>query len=124
MIDRTIAAAVIVAERALLDPTVRADPATLDCWLDHDFTEIGQSGRLWTRAEIIADLRTSDQSSFATAQLTDPVVRELAPQCYLLTYVLQIGARRSRRSSIWRNRDGQWRMLFHQGTPLPEIEKA
>lgn len=109
---------IVAAERALLDPAVRADPEALDRWLDDDFTEIGQSGRFWTREEIFADLLATDQSAYDTAELSEPLVRELAPDCYLLTYVVQVGARRSRRSSIWRWRDGQWRMSFNQGTPL------
>ena len=111
-------AAVIAAEMTLLDPAVRTDHDTLESWLDDDFTEIGQSGRFWTRDEILADLLSTDQSEFETAELTEPLVREIAPDCYLVTYVVQVGPRRSRRSSIWRNNDGQWRMTFNQGTPL------
>lgn len=101
--DKAIFEAIIAAERSLLDP---------------DFTEIGQSGRLWTRDEILAALPTADQSDFAAAELTERQVRELAPDCYLLTYAVRIGDRRSLRSSIWRNRDGQLRLIFNQGTPL------
>ncbi len=116
----SIADTIIQAERTMLDPAVRSDPVALDRWLDPDFTEIGQSGRLWTRADILADLTNTDQSSYAAAELSEPHVRELAPDCYLLTCVVQVGDRRSRRSSIWRLRDGQWRMAFDQGTSLPE----
>ena len=112
------AQSVIDGELALLDPAVRTDPLALERWLDPEFTEIGQSGRLWTRDEILDDLITTDQSDYAEAELTEPLVRELAPHCYLLTYVVQIGDRRSRRSSIWRFRDGQWQMIFNQGTQL------
>lgn len=116
--DEPISVAVVRAERALLDPTIRTDRAALECWLDPEFTEIGQSGRLWTRDEIIADLLATDQSDYARAELSEPRVRELAPDCYLLTYVAKMGDRRSRRSSIWRIREGQWRMTFNQGTPV------
>jgi hypothetical protein len=122
MIDQSIADAVIAAERALLDPAVRTDRAALERWLDPEFTEIGQSGRLWTRDEILDDLLTTDQSGYAAAELTEPQVRELSPDCYLLTYVVQIADRRTRRSSIWRLHAGQWRMIFNQGTPLSDID--
>jgi len=121
--DHRIAADVVAAETKLLDPAVRTDPLALDRWLDPDFTEIGQSGRLWTRDEIFKDLLSTDQSAYAAAELSEPQVRELAPDCYLLTSVVQIGDRRSRRSSIWRLRDGQWRMAFNQGTPFPSTEE-
>ena len=123
MTDESIADTIIAAERTLLDPAIRSDRAALDRWLDPEFTEIGKSGRLWTRDEILDDLLTTDQSDYAEAELTEPLVRELAPHCNLLTYVVQIGDRRSRRSSIWRFRDGHWRMAFNQGTPLSSIEK-
>jgi len=117
MDDATIEA-VIAAERTLLDPAIRTDRAALEHWLDPEFTEIGQSGRLWTRAEILDDLLATGQSAFETAELTEPQVRQLAPDCYLLTYVVHIGGRRSRRSSIWRFRAGQWRLIFNQGTRI------
>lgn len=117
-VDESIAKAVVAAERVLLDPAVRRDPAALERWLDDDFTEIGQSGRFWTRDATFADLLSTDQSEYEIAELSEPLVREIAPDCYLLTYVVQVGPRRSRRSSIWRNHDGQWRMTFNQGTPI------
>lgn len=122
MVDQSMSDTVLRADLTLLDPVIRTDRAALERWLDPDFTEIGQSGRLWTRDEIIDDLLTTDQSPYAASGLSEPHVRELAPDCYLLTYVAQVGKCRSRRSSIWRNRDGQWRMVFNQGTPLPSPE--
>ena len=118
LMSRSTEESIIAAERALLDPAIRTDRAALERWLDPEFTEIGQSGRLWTRAEILDDLLTTDQSDYASAELTEPQVRELSPNCYLLTYVVQIGNRRTRRSSIWCLRAGQWRMSFNQGTSI------
>lgn len=118
MNDESIVEAVIAAERTLLDPAIRRDRAALEQWLDPDFTEIGQSGRFWTSDEIFADLLSTDQSAYATAGLTDPRVLKLAENCYLLTFVVQVGDRRSRRSSIWRLCDDRLRIVFHQGTPI------
>lgn len=112
-----VEARIVAAERTLLDPAIRTDAAQLERWLDPDFTEIGQSGTFWTREAVFADLLSTDQSGYETAELTEPAVRELAEDVYLLTYIVQIGARRSRRSSIWRERDGQLQMVFNQGTP-------
>jgi len=42
----------------------------------------------------------------------------------LLTYISSIKdtplaeSKQAMRSSIWRLTDGQWRMVFHQGTPM------
>jgi ribonuclease HI len=117
--DDRIAADVVAAEKTLLDPAIRGDRAALDQWLDPEYTEIGQSGRLWSRDEIFEDLLSSDQRVYATADLSEPRVRELARDCYLLTYVIQVGERHSRRSSIWRIRDGHLRTVFNQGTSFP-----
>jgi len=112
-----IEARVIAAERTLLDPAIRMDRAALERWLDPTFTEIGQSGTFRTRKAVIEDLLTSDQSDYETAELSEPRVTRPADDVFLLTYVVQVGARRSRRSSIWRFDGGQPRMVFNQGTP-------
>lgn len=112
-----IEARIVAAERMLLDPAVRSNRDALEKWLDPEFTEIGQSGTYWTREAVIADLLATDQSAFTIVELSEPRVNHLAEDVYLLTYVVQIGERRSRRSSIWRERDGQLRMVFNQGTP-------
>jgi hypothetical protein len=111
-------ARIVAAERALLDPAVRRDADELDARLDPEFTEIGQSGTFWTRDAVLADLTSTDQSSYETAELSETRVLELTDDVYLLTYVVQIGDRRSRRSSIYRTRGSEPRMVFNQGTPL------
>lgn len=114
-----IEARIVAAERALLDPAVRGDRAEVERRLDPAFTEIGQSGAFWTREAVLADLTTNDQSRYASAELSETRTLELANGVFLLTYVVQIGEWRSRRSSIYRMRDGRLCMVFNQGTPLP-----
>ena len=53
MVDDEVAA-VIERELALLTPEVRGSADQLEELLDPDFGEIGKSGRLWTRDEMIA----------------------------------------------------------------------
>ena len=55
-IDRETFDRVAAAEARLLDPQVRRDPERLARLLAPDFREIGQSGRLWDREGIIAQL--------------------------------------------------------------------
>ncbi|MDZ5144711.1 DUF4440 domain-containing protein [Microbacterium testaceum] len=45
------------AEETLLHPAVRSNPRELNRLLDPAFIEVGQSGRRWTRDEIVAALR-------------------------------------------------------------------
>lgn len=117
--DPAIMERLLLAELALLDPAVRADRDAVEAMLDPEFTEIGQSGTFWTRDAVVDTLLSNDQSVYAHAELAEPRVTELAEQVYLLTYVVQIGAWRSRRSSIWRFDGDRPRMVFNQGTALP-----
>ncbi|TXG81588.1 MAG: DUF4440 domain-containing protein [Thermomicrobiales bacterium] len=110
---------VLLVELTLLDPQVRTDRDALGAMLDPEFSEIGQSGRFWTRDEIISDLPDNDQAEYGQAEATDFRFVALAEGCYLVTYLLEIEEQRSRRSSIWREREGELAMVFHQGTPTP-----
>lgn len=106
------------SEEALLTPHVRNDPERLGRLLADDFTEIGQSGRRWTRDEIIAALvSTTDPTT--DASLTDREARLIAPDVVQLSYRLRFGTRISRRSSLWRRDHDELRCIFHQGTPVP-----
>ena len=104
-------------ELALLTPEVRCDPMRLDGWLADDFREIGQSGRLWERGEIIAALATSEEP-LSAAVVSERDERLLGPDTVLLAYRLVFGDRSSRRSSLWRLERGTMRCFFHQGTSL------
>lgn len=82
-----------------------------------DFWEVGASGRRYSRAFVLdlLDQREPDPAE-RDWQTRDFQCRELGPDTYLLTYTLAQGERISRRSTIWRCCDGQWQVLFHQGT--------
>ena len=88
--------------------------------LTDDFWEVGASGRVYDREQILAILadrmRNPPEDHWETG---DVRCQELAPDVYLLTYALRRGGRHTRRSSIWRRTAGGWRMQFHQGTEVP-----
>ncbi len=113
--DALIAAA-WAAEEMLLHPAVRAHAGELERFLDPDFVEIGQSGRRWTRDEIIAALR-AEPGADPSPVIAERDARVLGPTTVLLTYLLRFEDRVSRRSSLWRC-DPAPRCLFHQGTPV------
>ncbi|ALE04928.1 hypothetical protein AL755_04545 [Arthrobacter sp. ERGS1:01] len=108
------ALAVIVAlERELMDPEVRADEAKLGMLLHKDFAEIGASGRLWDRKDIIAELVTADANEASLEVLgLDSVDADTA----LLTYRSVESRGSVLRSSLWRRDNGRWQVRFHQGT--------
>jgi hypothetical protein len=59
----------IERELALLTPDVRGSADQLEELLDPDFGEIGRSGRLWTRGEMIAALVKDTDPPFGAATL-------------------------------------------------------
>jgi len=105
----TIEAQLRHLEELLLQPEVRSSPERVAALLADDFVEFGSSGRVFNKEQIIAALRGESPvkrsvSRFECVMLSDSVA--------LVRYRLT----RSLRSSIWRLSDGQWRMVFHQGT--------
>jgi glyoxylase I family protein len=116
-----IAAHLFDLETQLHRQDVRADEAALRRLIAEEFFEFGVSGTVWTRDAIVEALR---DESFSPREVTDFKVTMLAEGVVLVTYrghrfaTPQRPASDSLRSSIWRLRDGQWQMLFHQGTVL------
>ncbi|GAA1497780.1 DUF4440 domain-containing protein [Paeniglutamicibacter kerguelensis] len=79
------------AEARLLDLQVRRDPVLLARLLAPNFREIGQSGRLWDREEIIAQLCSEPGRPPATPwPMNAKHVEALADGLFLLTYALEL----------------------------------
>jgi ribonuclease HI len=103
---------VVALERDLLSDEVRSDPATVAALLHPDWTEIGRSGRLWTREELLSVI----------APLTEPVTLDTVAvsrvdETTILLLWRSVGDQRSTlRSSLWVRDGGGWRQRFHQGT--------
>ena len=103
-------------ETELLSPNSRKSERVAQLLAD-GFTEIGSSGRVYTKADIISALRAEQPSSITASDFS---VQLIAPATALLCYSAcrqSASEVYSRRSSIWQLQNGQWRMLFHQGTP-------
>ena len=108
---------VVELELALLTASVRRSRTQLEALLDPEFREVGASGRLRTREEIIADLVDGDEGGPIEAVQVE--AHEVAPDVVLVTFLTDPGGRAARRSSLWRSVGGSWRLLHHQGTLLP-----
>ena len=107
---------VIKMELSLLTSAVRSSPLEVDAQLDADYQEIGASGRLWTRASTMEAL-AEESADDARVEASDMQGRDVTPDLILLTYITTRDGRRARHSSLWRQTVGDWRVLFHQGTP-------
>lgn len=115
----TIINQIIKQETQLLDKVDSLDVLTE--LIDNEFIEIGSSAVIYDKAEVIRWLASNDQSERIGTSFKAHL---LAENIILLTYISSIKDtplaenQQAMRSSIWRLTDGQWRMVFHQGTPM------
>ncbi|NKX52059.1 DUF4440 domain-containing protein, partial [Arthrobacter deserti] len=105
---------VLALEEELLRPETRDDFGRMAMLLHPDFAEIGESGRLWTREDIINALRPEPA---ADSELDLLAVERLSEESILVTYRSRGRNGSSLRSSLWLREAGRWRLHFHQGTP-------
>ena len=107
-------------EEAVASAEVRSSAAKMGALLSDAFVEFGASGTVYDKASILKELDTG--SSAAKYRLEDFRVTPLGPMSALVTYRIPKGAppegaaNASLRSSVWVEEDGQWRIVFHQGT--------
>jgi hypothetical protein len=83
-----------------------------------EFWEVGASGNSYSREYVVEGLlkRYNNSEYKDIWQTRDFKLTEIAPNNYLLTYILQQEDRITRRATIWRYIDGKWKILYHQGT--------
>ena len=110
----------LLLEEKLLRPDIRKSVKDLDALLADDFIELGSSGRTYNKQEMLDILPTLPASKIV---LTDFQAKLLAPGVVLTIYrTAKLGEHNeppqcSLRSSIWIQGKGEWRIVFHQGTP-------
>lgn len=104
-------------EESLWLEKTRFDLAYMDSVLDETFFEYGRSGRIYTREEILAH---SYQEIKAKLPLENFQVHDIGENIKQVTYVSEVGNAklRANRSSIWVKKLSDWKLLFHQGTPV------
>ncbi|MEM9515079.1 MAG: AAC(3) family N-acetyltransferase [Actinomycetota bacterium] len=108
-------AQVIARERELLDPTCRANPERVAALLADDFTEIGKSGRVWTRAETLDALRAEPGTDVVTIGAMRG--EHVGPGLIVVRYATHLDHGMVHRTGWWRNTPSGWRCWFHQATP-------
>lgn len=112
--DASPEAIVEALERELLLPETRADLGRTGVLLHPDFTEIGSSGRIWTRDAMLMELEASPEGPVELELLG---ADRLGEGTVLLTYRSHARSGTTLRSSLWVHEGAQWRLRFHQGTP-------
>lgn len=85
-----------------------------------DFWEVGASGTVYTRDEVIdALMRRGPVPGDERWVLSEVRCRPLGGSTFALTYLLDQAGPRTRRLTIWRRSSGGWKAEYHQGTPVP-----
>jgi len=112
-VPQTVVEHVVDLERSLLSDEVRGDRASVAALLHPDWSEIGRSGRLWTRAELLDAIAPIPGG--CDFELIE--AREIASGVVRLLWRGTTDAGSTLRSSWWRSDRGDWRQVFHQGTP-------
>ena len=118
-----------VREEDVLDELVRREPifhraefgttrADFERMTEESFWEVGASGRRYSREFVLDELEKRHAVPHSDGwETSDFRCQKLAEDLYLLTYtLLQDKTRLTRRSTIWRRTDGDWKIVFHQGT--------
>lgn len=105
---------VVLLEMELLRPDVRGDLGRTGMLLHPDFTEVGSSGRIWSRDELMMAL---EDNPGETAEVEVISADRISNNTILLTYRSYGQTGSALRSSIWMLDDGRWRLRFHQSTP-------
>jgi hypothetical protein len=109
-------------ELSVLRKNVRGSRDELERILADDFYEVGTSGRLFDKESIIENLT---QESERTLVMQEFIATSLAKGVVLTTYriirkITDQEQATSRHCSVWKKRDDEWEMLYHQGTLEPK----
>lgn len=105
---------VLARELALLTDAVRSAAPAAARLLHPAFTEVGASGRVYDREEILAELAPLPRG----VEAVDLVADEVAPGAVLVRFTTTGGGRGAvHRTSLWVREGGQWLLRHHQGTP-------
>ncbi|WP_207760982.1 DUF4440 domain-containing protein [Holospora curviuscula] len=84
-----------------------------------EFCEVGASGNVYTKQDVIETLleRYNNPDYQDIWEAKHFALAKIATDNYLLTYILiQDKTRVTRRSTLWRRVNGDWKVLYHQGT--------
>ncbi|MCF6777326.1 GNAT family N-acetyltransferase [Thiotrichales bacterium 19X7-9] len=107
-------------EESLWIAQKRFDYDYMDQILDENFFEYGRSGKIYSRSETISH---QYQDISAKIPLENFQIHDINDHVKQVTYISEVGIEklRANRSSIWINKNNQWKLIFHQGTPINNL---
>lgn len=111
----------VSCERELLDPACRSDSRRVAALLADDFVEIGKSGRVWTRDEVVAELAAAPGMDGITVGPIDGQLIGAGLVFVRYTTHHHGGPGTVHRSGWWRRTTSGWTCWFHQATVVPDV---
>lgn len=104
-------------EISLLDPQVRKNIKELDRLIANNFYEIGASGKVYDKNNVLARLPL-EQNDEILGEVIDFEIDNITEYLIRANYILEEKTRRTRRTSIWQRQNDNYQMIFHQGTVI------
>ena len=117
---------VAMLEIELHDPSVRRNIARLEELLHDDFIEIGRSGAIYGKQQVISLLMSAKPVDVVSQDYAEHLAGDdLMLITYRSAHVDSEGvlSNFARRSSLWQQSGSGWRLRFHQGTPTGAFDK-
>ena len=111
-------------EEQLTNPSAEVTRAMLAKLIAPEFREYGSSGRIYDAETALASFKGGGRT---VVQIEGFRVERVASDVLLATYIARSASGSgwrppTLRSSLWHRHDGQWQVVFHQGTPMPVDE--
>lgn len=111
-------------EREMLEADKQGNWDAIARRMADDFLEIAGNGRYFNKQQIAKLFHESRVDDYKMSEVD---FRALGPDAALLAYRLDVQAMFQGKplpaafliSSVWQKRDGAWKVVFHQGTPIP-----
>jgi hypothetical protein len=105
-------------EESLLRNVVRKDIVRASALLADGFREIGSSGRIYDKNQVLQALQNETE---VTIDMLDFACMPLSDHAAVITYrSVRVGSNEDAvealRSSVWVRREDRWQLLFHQAT--------
>lgn len=106
------------AESSLTSPEVRKTRDHVEQLLHPDFSETGSAGEVYDR-ETMIDMMTSEAPGVVL--ILDFEADRLSDDVAVVKYrSVGLNGQETRRTSLWVNHEGDWRLRHHQGTRVPD----
>ncbi len=106
-------------EIELHSKVARQSEQILNDLIANDFLEFGTSGNSSSKEDIIKRLPNSDHLEIDSFDFT---IRKISIDVIQVIYktkmVIEDEEVKSQRSSLWKNNNGQWQMIFHQSSKI------